>query len=219
MSTLRQVAKGREVGNFAQVAMTPKGNRRGGGGHSDGDNDPDAICKICKHKHRNKNCFKQRPELRRNIKNKGKAKVTFENSEIDFSSDSHSDNIGLSAVARASYSKSNNYLLYDTGASHHFMRKKTDFLFLKKLRKPFEFDQAVGNSNLSYKGNCRVKIGTVTLELSDVLYSPKSSCDILSAVRLKEDYGIVAANQNEILIDTNAPGSNMPIAKLISIDG
>lgn len=61
MSTLSQVA---------QVAMVPKGNRYGDGRHSDGDNDPEAICKMCKHKHRNKNCFKQHTELRRNIKNK-----------------------------------------------------------------------------------------------------------------------------------------------------
>lgn len=221
MSTLRQVAKGREVVNYAQVAVASNEKKPGSNGRNGKDNDPEAICKMCKHKHRNKNCFKQHPQLRSKIKNKGKARAAFENTEIEFSSESDSDSdcVGLSAVARASSSKFNNRLLYDTGASHHFMRKKGDFLFLKNLRKPFEFDQAVGNSRLSYQESCQVTIGNVTIELSNVLYSPESSCDIISAVRLKEDHGIVAANQMETLIRTNASPPNEAIAKLMSIEG
>lgn len=64
-----------------------------------------------------------------------------------------------------------------------------------------------------------MKIGNVTLELSNVLYSPKLSCDILSVVCLKEDLGNIAAKQNDILLDTSATGSNKPIAKLVSFEG
>lgn len=225
MSTLRQVAKGREgvsVG-YAQAAVAARSNT-GDTNHLEENNHPESICRRCKHKHRNKHCFKQHPELRkRNNDNKGKAKATFrkidEKDSSDSESDSDSGHISLSAVARASTMKLNNRLLYDTGASHHFMRNKSDFLSMKKLSKPFEFDQAVGNSKLSYHGSCRVKIGSLTLKLSNVLYSPKSSCDIISAVRLKEDHGIVAANRNENLIYTNISGPDTPIAKLRDLEG
>lgn len=137
--------------------MAASDNKRGSSGRNGKDSDSEANCKMCKHKHRNKNCFKQHPELRSIMKNKGKAWAAFEKTEIDFSresdSDSDSDCAGFSAVARASSSKFINRLLYDTGASHHFMRKKSDFLVLKELRKPFEYDQAVGYSRLSYKTN------------------------------------------------------------------
>lgn len=37
-----------------------------------------------------------------------------------------------------------NRLLYDTGASQHFVKRQSGFLYLKKLNKLFKFDQAVG---------------------------------------------------------------------------
>lgn len=223
MSTLRQVAKGREgvpVGH-AQAAVAAR-NNTGVTNHLEEDNDPESICRRCKHKHRNKHCFRQHPELRKRVnKSKGKAKATFEKLDEKDSSDSDSNSdsghISLSAVARASTMNLKNRLLYDTGASHHFMRHKSDFLSMKKLSKPFEFDQAVGNSKLSYQGSCLVKIGNLTLKLSNVLYSPRSSCDIISAVRLKEDHGIVVANRNENLIYISGP--DRPIARLRDREG
>lgn len=80
----------------------------------------------------------------------------------------------------------NNRLLYDTDASYYFMRNKSDFLSMKKMSKPFELDQAVENFKPSYQGSCLVKIGSLKLMLSNVLYSPISSYDKISAVRLKE---------------------------------
>lgn len=106
----------------------------------------------------------------------------------------------------------------EEGANTHWETSVRELL-MTKLRKPFEFDQAVGNSRLSYQGNCQAKIGNVSIELTNVLYSPESSCDIISAVRLKEDHGIVVANQMETLTRTYAAGLNEPIAKLKSVEG
>lgn len=223
MSTLRQVAKGREVVlvGHAQAAVAPGNGKNNGSRSRAGSDDPEALCRRCRNKHRNKQCFRQHPELRRFAKkSKGKSKATFGNIDDNSSiEDSDSDCFALSAVARASSIKLKNCLLYDTGASHHFMRNKSDFFSMKKLSKLFEFDQAVGNSKLSYQGSCRVKIGSLTLKLSNVLYSPNSSCDIISAVRLKEDHGIVPANRNENLIYTNTSGPDTPIARLRNLDG
>ncbi|POS82225.1 hypothetical protein EPUL_006458 [Erysiphe pulchra] len=184
MSTLRQVAKGREgAAGQAQVATAPIGNR--GNGDRASSVDPEALCSLCKHKIRNKHCFRQHPELRKQLKkNKGKAKASLGDMDEDTGpeEDRDRDYFALSAVARASSMKNKNRLLYDAGASHHFMRNKSDFVNLKKLFKPFGFDQAVRNSKLMYQGICLLQVGNLTLDLKNALYSPESSCNIISAV-------------------------------------
>ncbi|POS85018.1 hypothetical protein EPUL_003997 [Erysiphe pulchra] len=101
MFTMRKVAKRHEVVNFAQIAMATGANKRKGNGRNEGDINPEAISEICKHKHRNKNCFKQHPELRSCTKNKCNARAAFENTNIDFSSDSDGDSdcVGLRSIA------------------------------------------------------------------------------------------------------------------------
>ncbi|KAI0991540.1 hypothetical protein K3495_g16647, partial [Podosphaera aphanis] len=197
MSTLRQVAKVKEAqSGGGQVAFgKEKGRSNGKGKDGATSADPEALCTRCYHsKHKNKNCFKQHPELRRKFRENGSAKAASGLKDKvgegeDYDSDGQFD---LGTIARAGASLKNR-LLYDTGASHHFMRRRDDFLNIEKLAKPFEFDQAVGNSSLTHKGTCRLRIGNLSLDLRNALHSPKSACDIVSAVRLMRDHGIVAA--------------------------
>ncbi|KAI0992492.1 hypothetical protein K3495_g15693 [Podosphaera aphanis] len=157
----------------------------------------------------------------RKIKGKGKSrgKQSGTVSKVFFDSDEESINdidAGNSKVARiSSASLDKNPLLYDTGASHHFVRSKHDFLTLAKLRKSFKFDQAIGTSVLTHQGTSCVRIGNEILELKESLYSPNSTCTIIFAGRLKEQHGIVAASANELLVKME---NNQPVARLVAIE-
>ncbi|KAI1005468.1 hypothetical protein K3495_g2749 [Podosphaera aphanis] len=181
--------------------------------------DPEVLCTHCYHnKHKNKNCFKQHPELRRKFRGNGLAKAASGlKDEIgeDEDSDGHLD-IGTMVRAGASLKTR---LLYGTDVSHHFARCKDDFVEIKKLAKPFEFDQAVGNSTLTHRATCRLRIENLSLDLKNVLYSLNSVCDIVSAVKLMRNHGIVAARRNVILVQINDQGQDMPVAKLVNIIG
>ncbi|KAI0995709.1 hypothetical protein K3495_g12471 [Podosphaera aphanis] len=231
MSTLRQV--GKSSSKFSGHALVATGSR----GQSDqrerttAIGRPDDHCVLCEHHHKNKNCFKQHPELiksskqkgKRNSKGKGKGKSRGKQSctvsKVFFDSDKESINdidTGNSKVARISpASLHKNPLLYDTGASHHFVCSKHDFLTLAKLRKPFKFDQAIGTSVLTHQGTSCVRIGNEILELKESLYSPNSTCTIISAGRLKEQHGIVAVSANELLVKME---NNQPVARLVAIE-
>ncbi|POS86093.1 hypothetical protein EPUL_001039 [Erysiphe pulchra] len=76
---------------------------------------------------------------------KGKAKVSAGKEIFDDKDNSDEDDgVSLATVAKISPAsfKNKNPLLYDTGASHHFIRVKKNFITLKKLANPFEFDQS-----------------------------------------------------------------------------
>lgn len=65
--------------------------------------------------------------------------------DLDGDSDkeiSNDKSMNLGTIARAA-AQFNSRLLYSTGVSHHFVRSKSDFLNLKKLSKPFVFDQKI----------------------------------------------------------------------------
>lgn len=83
---------------------------------------------------------------------KGVAKASFGSKDEKESSESDSDSghISLNVVARASTMKLTYLLLYEISTSHNFMRNKNNFFSMKKFSKPFEFGQAVRNSELSY---------------------------------------------------------------------
>ena len=229
MSSLRQVSNSRE--NLVGHGQSALGNGNvGRNKFKDREmtytTDPEALCVQCKHQHLNKNCFRQHPELKKRRKparsksKKMAAKAAGANGCDDSdeaSSDIENDGTSLGMIASVA-SKFNNRLLYDTGASHHFIKCQDSFVSLKKLKRPFEFDQAVGNSSLTYGGISRVQIGSVTLDLKNSLYSPNSACNIVSAVRLNKDYGIVATNRNQNLIQ-NLKGEEILIAKLVPIEG
>lgn len=154
-------------------------------------------CTICNHNHLNKDCFKQHPELKKK-KKKGRAAKAVHEEDVA-SSDDENEGPRLGTIASAA-AKFNNHLLYDTGASHHFVKCREDFVSLRRLTKPFQFDQAVGNSALTHARISRLKIGNLNLDLKDSLHSPNSTCNIVSAVKLNEQYGIVASNRNTTLV-------------------
>lgn len=165
------------------------------------------------HQHKNKNCFKQHPELKKRSskhkrkgegkgRNREKASGTANKFLLDGDEESDSETeTGASNVARVSSDSLNkNPLIYDTGDSHHFVRSKRDFLSLAKLRKTFKFDEAIGTYILTHQGTSSLKIGEEKLELNESLYSDESACTIISAGRLKQQHEIVAARANELLV-------------------
>ena len=70
-----------------------------------------------------------------------------------------------------------------SGASNHFINSRSAFTSLNKPKKPFSFDQAVNKSSLNYGGTALVRIGNLNLSLSEALYSPNSSINLISAGR------------------------------------
>ncbi|KAI0994963.1 hypothetical protein K3495_g13218, partial [Podosphaera aphanis] len=221
MSTLRQVGKSKSKSSSGQICVATGSEKSGEGKErKKATGGPNDFCTLCWHRHKNKHCYKQHPERKsskaKGQKGKGSKRASIRIAAEDSGSESEGDQISVCKLARAaSASLMKNPLLYDTGASHHFVRCKSDFVSLRKLHKPFKFDQAVGASTLTYQGTSRIAIGNQTFELRDSLYSPKSSCMIISAGRLKEQHGLVAANGNELLIQIK---DKKPVARLESID-
>ncbi|KAI0991980.1 hypothetical protein K3495_g16206, partial [Podosphaera aphanis] len=149
MSTLRQVG-GPKLQSSGQVHVATGAGDKGAKEREKAVGGPEDACVLCKHRHRNKECYRQHPELKRFKKKSGKGKgksrgsVAIEGSEESSSED---EGVSVSKLARcSSASLIKNPLLYDTGASHHFVRCEKDFVHLKKLRRPFHFDQAIGTS-------------------------------------------------------------------------
>lgn len=150
---------------------------------------PDDVCRLCRHYHLNRHCFKQHPELaigpkgkkwlekgRELEKKNGRGKAA---KEAD--SESDEDVVGTRVSAVALFNDTP--YIYDTGASHHFMCHKSVFQSLEKRPKPFKFNQAVGAMVLTKQGTARIRFGNLELDLHDALYSPTSSCNIISAAR------------------------------------
>lgn len=71
MSTLRKVRMtGIEPSRQALVASGVRDRKSSSGGEINGG--PLDICRLCKHRHLNKECYKQNPELRPDSKRKSK---------------------------------------------------------------------------------------------------------------------------------------------------
>ncbi|POS83272.1 hypothetical protein EPUL_004396 [Erysiphe pulchra] len=164
---------------------------------SDRDLSPEAFCTRCMCSYKNKDCFKQHPELAPKRKKTEKhRKVKGNGSKVTINSDSDSEDSILVASARANEIST----IYDTGASHHFVSQKNFFCDLKSCSKPFKFDQAVGAASLHQRDNAQLKLGNTTFHLHDALYSPNSSCNIISAGRLERLSNIVADFNKSLLI-------------------
>lgn len=80
---------------------------------------------------------------------------------------------------------------------------------------PFKFDQAVGSTLLTQQGIAHVQIGKLNLQLSDCLYSLKSSLNILSVGRLHTKAGIFPCFQKGILYKISDNKSSVPLVRLI----
>lgn len=225
MSTLRKVRTS-EMHLVGQALVAAGFDEKSGKYIDGGKNGPLDRCRKCKHHHMNKDCFKQHPELRpknnrkgKDIKGKAKA-ATKESTEDVVYSDSDTEdesfkgaNMHVAKVSSISLLK--NPLLYDTGASHHFIRNKSDFINLQRLSNPFKFDQAIGTSSLTHQGTSLIQIGEQKFKLKESLFSPLSACNIISAVRLKRDHGLVTSNENQLLVRMS---DDQPVARLKEID-
>lgn len=129
MSTLRTVA-GNRVQQPNTVAVTvPNSSNL----------DPEAYCKRCHHRHKNKYCYRLHPELaskRDNrfgaYKGKGKQAVI----SYDHSSDSESDSEEVDIAASSRMNETDT--LYDTGASHHFLPHKSYFREISQSMNSFK---------------------------------------------------------------------------------
>ncbi|KAI0999839.1 hypothetical protein K3495_g8358 [Podosphaera aphanis] len=151
--------------------------------------DPDSQCYLHPNlKHKNKECRTQHPELRevkRNTKN-GRANAAAaydDNSDFDIATmEMTAYSTALPVMASASgLAITKDSLIWDSGASRHFVNNRSAFTNLRKLKKPFTFDQAVHKSSLNYGGTALVKLGSLEFRLNDALYSPESSINLISA--------------------------------------
>ncbi|POS85053.1 hypothetical protein EPUL_003148 [Erysiphe pulchra] len=201
ISTLRQAAAGvNELPSRATIMNRPKGNLT----QNPRGNDPNERCELCKNPHSNSECYKQHPELAPKSKckkkrgKKGKAKVLTGNDVLN-EQDNYSDaGVSLASVAKVSSTsfRSKNPLLYDTGASHHFI--------------------PIGKSVLTYQGTYRLKVSDITLNLYYSFFSLNSACKIIYAVKLKNDHGIIVAAANKLLVQLK---NNQPVDRLAAING
>ena len=153
MSSLRSVAGNRTQTPNTVAAVVPNSINV----------DPEAYCKRCKHRHKNKYCYCLHPELaqgsnNRSGVNRGNGKQASVNSVGD---DSESDSGGV--IIAASSRMNESVTLYDTGALHHFVPHRSMFSEVNRSPKPFKFDQAVGTRQLCKQGTATLKIGTLSL--------------------------------------------------------
>ncbi|CAJ2645140.1 unnamed protein product [Trifolium pratense] len=180
--------------------------------------DPEAYCTKCRHRHKSKFCYRLHPELApsKKIKSTSDAKQSLKKAATSVDIDTELSDSDSSGVMIAASSRFNESLtIYDTGASHHFVNDKSMFLTIKKTDKPFKFDQAVGSSSLDSTGMSVLTIGNLKLKLHDAIYSPSSTCSIVSAGRLERISNIVPNYDEMILIKRNSHQHHEAIAKLI----
>lgn len=126
--------------------------------------------------------------------------------------DGDNDSVGMAASAHTANTR---HIIYDTGALHHFVRCESMFRNMYIRQKPLRFDHAVGITHLTKQGVAEISIGDLHFDLSDLLYSPKSSCIIISAGRLQRLGKITSNSDMTRLIISNADHEEVPIAKLI----
>ena len=89
----------------------------------------------------------------------------------------------IQAASASGISITRDSFIWDSGASNHFINKRSAFSSLNKLETPFTFDQAIDKTSLNYAGTALITIGKLNLLLGDALYSPKSSINLISAGR------------------------------------
>ncbi|KAI0993070.1 hypothetical protein K3495_g15114, partial [Podosphaera aphanis] len=194
-------------------AANPEGDIKQECLHCDLNLDPEAYCKKCRHRHKNKFCYRLHPKLapgRSGNVDKGKGKQIA--SAINNDSDSGPDSGGVVIAATSRINKFST--LYDTGASHHSLIHKSYFREINQSFKPFKFDQAIGSKVLDQQGDAVVKVGSLKLNLRDALFSPESSCNIISAGRLERFSHIVADFSNSLLVQKLPNGESTPVASL-----
>ncbi|KAI1004735.1 hypothetical protein K3495_g3485 [Podosphaera aphanis] len=177
--------------------------------------DPEAYCTNCRHRHRNRECFRQHPELR---KKGGKWKKNKEKGvaiaiAIAIATDTDSEDKAGVVIASARINETPT--IYNTGASHHFISQKKLFSDLKPCPKPSRFNQAIEAASLLEKGNAKLNFGSTILHLHDALYSPNSSCNIVSTGRLERLSNLFPDFNKSLLILKRSGNPNNPVANLV----
>ena len=104
-------------------------------------------------------------------------------------------------------------IIYDSGASRHFIRSKSAFQKLQRLQNPFRFNQAINEGCLKYGGTAKIRFGDLRLKLEDSLYSPHSTCSLLSAIRMERIGGM---HQEGLYLISTAEAK--PVARLVRIN-
>ncbi|KAI0992353.1 hypothetical protein K3495_g15833 [Podosphaera aphanis] len=218
MSTLRAVSGERHLTPSTAIAAAAQRNC-----------DPKDQCHIHPTlSHTNEECRAQNPELRAKKNKRGKlsgqkgrvnAAIPFEESDSDdFSVAMTALPSSLKVAASVSGLEiSKDTLIWDSGASNHFINDRQAFTQLTKLAKPFSFDQAVTKSTLNYGGTARIKVGNLKLTLSEALYSPNSSMNLISAGRVYRLTGISEDREKSMLVKL-IRGKQIPIAQLVSVN-
>ncbi|KAI0994848.1 hypothetical protein K3495_g13334 [Podosphaera aphanis] len=188
MSSIREMGGKRSVPqshNTAFAARNPPANNSS--------LNPNDRCLRCRHNHQNKDCFRLHPELAVGPKGdrwKANRVMALRNGSGNRAPETEeriedSDEEDVVVAARAMSATSNEYVtIYDTGASHHFVPCKYFFMYLTTRSTPFQFDQVVVSSSLTTQSSAIVTIGDIKFKLQNALYSPKSSCIIISAGKL-----------------------------------
>lgn len=89
--------------------------------------------------------------------------------------------------------------IFDTGAGRHFCNNKRLFKSLHSVA-PVKLDQAVGTTVIDRAGDVKIRLSTGhKMLLKNVLYSPKSSCNLMSAGTLRRKSGVyVNTHTNEL---------------------
>lgn len=227
MSTIRIASGNRTVDPTPQAAPPPQPNRVFATREPTERLDPEAKCRRCNHRHKNRECFKQHPQLangprgercraRRAIGRQGGTGQTADgNMRAVTSIDTDSENEDSVGMAASAHSTHTHLVIYDTGASHHFVPCESMFRNMHSRHKPLRFDQAVGDMQLTKQGVARITIGKLVIDLHDALYSPKSSCIIISAGRLQRLGNITCDADMTRLIMCKPNHEETPIAELL----
>lgn len=117
MSSLRAIAGHRSLRPIAASATSFSNKSK---------LDPDAYCKKCRHRHKNRDCFGLRPELVP-VGYKGSKQDKRDKSAADFELEQDSDSECEGAKHATSMHYNKNRTIYDNGASHHFVSSKELF--------------------------------------------------------------------------------------------
>ncbi|KAI0997539.1 hypothetical protein K3495_g10647 [Podosphaera aphanis] len=174
--------------------------------------------------------MRKKAEMRhqRDVKGKGKA-VAGQDDESDHDSEemngyldhlleTNKRNDGGIAASASTSSSNKVPIIYDTGASHHFMPVKSMFSKIHKRSKSFRFNQAVGASSLTEQGTALIKLGCHNLYLHECLYSPGSASGIISARRQKRIANIHPDYFTNVLIRHVNGSPDQPTARLALIN-
>ncbi|KJX96368.1 hypothetical protein TI39_contig644g00003 [Zymoseptoria brevis] len=195
------------------IKEPPPQTWRTAGGFGGAAVDDDQCTECTHHIHTNADCFKKHPDKapkswvhrgkggsdkdkkksqdksKRHNKKGGKGAAAIKPiSSSDAGSGSDSDSSFAGAAIAAAGIQRSDTIVWDSGTSYHFFNNKSWFSDLKPLETPIRFSQAIGQSTVTHSGSVRImmkyKENKSNITLQDVLYSPNSDHNLISAETL-----------------------------------